>query len=78
MTATEPLIRLLSNGIGSWFAQCRWCRESSPSVNCRDDLRVLAAAKVARWLVRPSDTTCADDGPHVVVCPTCRRQRGEG
>ena len=73
---TAPLIRLLSNGNGRWFAQCRWCRRPSPPVDAADDLRVLAAAQSARWLVRPSD--CTSDGPNVVVCPMCRHQRGEG
>ena len=76
MPAIAPLIRLLSSGNGSWFALCRWCRRPSPSVDARDDLRVLAAAQSARWLVRYADPTCTSDGPNVVVCPMC--QRGEG
>lgn len=78
MPTTAPLIRLLSNGNGSWFAQCRWCRRPSPTADTCDDLRVLAAAQSARWLVRYADPTCTSDGANVVVCPMCRHQRGEG
>lgn len=68
---TAALIRLLSNGAGRHFAQCRWCRRSSPTVDGPDDLRALAAARAAGWLVRDSDPTCAG-GALVVVCPRCR------
>lgn len=69
MTATEPLVRLLSNGVGRYFATCRWCCRPSPAVDGPDDLRVLAEAKADRWQVR------FENGERIAVCPLCVPQR---
>lgn len=73
----QPLITLLSSGSGCYFAQCRWCRESSPSVEGRDDLRVLAAAKERGWQAVPLESDFFDKAKLTVVCPRCSRLREE-
>ncbi len=75
MPATDTLIRLLSSGNDSWFAQCRWCVCPSPSVDSRDDLRVLAAAKAAGWTVRDGDGGEYEGSGYIVVCRPCNRVR---
>jgi hypothetical protein len=61
---SHDAIQLLSNGLGSWFALCRWCRRPSPSHDSRDDLRVIAKAQAARWTVTRGEQ-------YEVVCPLC-------
>lgn len=74
MNTTGPLVQLLSNGSGRWFAQCYWCRRCSPSWPAADELHVLAAAQAAGWQARERGDLLGA-GKHVLVCRPCRRVR---
>lgn len=74
MPATPaPLVAILGNGKGRFFACCHWCHaQTYPAIERPDDLRILADAKADGWTAERQA-----DGRHRLACRRCTRLRTE-
>lgn len=67
------MTRLLSiscTGAGRYYARCRVCFRCTPEWVQSDELKLLALAQSAGWLVSPARGT-DPTAKHELLCPAC-------